>query len=62
MTRGPVQLKPVKCAAKAFAARSDTIGNGFLLKIEYSFQQGEQLDGTPRNKEDLFALTAAFAF
>ena len=33
-----------------------------ILKAEYSFQHGKELDGTARNREDLFAATAAFAF
>jgi hypothetical protein len=33
-----------------------------VLKGEYSFQQGELLDGTPRRHENMFALNAAFAF
>lgn len=33
-----------------------------VLKAEYSFQRGEDVDGTTRQHEDLFAATAAFAF
>ena len=33
-----------------------------ILKAEYSFEHGKELDGTARNREDLFAATAAFAF
>jgi len=36
--------------------------NQLLLKAEYSFEQGTELDGTPRNRENLFAATVAFAF
>ena len=33
-----------------------------LVKGEYSFNRGEQVDGTPRDHEDLFALEAAYKF
>ena len=33
-----------------------------VLKAEYSFQRGEDIDGAKREHEDLFAATAAFAF
>ncbi len=33
-----------------------------ILKGEYSFEQGQLEDGTPRNHENLFALEAAFRF
>jgi len=33
-----------------------------ILKAEYSFQRGKELDGTLRDQEDMFAATAAFAF
>ena len=33
-----------------------------ILKAEYSFQRGRELDGTLRDEEDLFAATAAFGF
>jgi hypothetical protein len=33
-----------------------------VLKAEYSFERGRELDGTRRNRENLFAITAAFAF
>jgi hypothetical protein len=33
-----------------------------VLKAEYSFQRGEDIDGAKRKHEDLFAATAAFAF
>jgi hypothetical protein len=36
--------------------------NQFVVKAEYSFQRGEQTDGTRRDREDLFATTASFAF
>jgi hypothetical protein len=34
----------------------------FVVKAEYSFEWGEELDGTPRRHENLFAVVAAFAF
>lgn len=33
-----------------------------ILKAEYSFEQGHELDGTPRDHENQFALEAAFRF
>ena len=33
-----------------------------LLKGEYSFNRGREVDGTPRNHQDLFALEAAYKF
>jgi hypothetical protein len=33
-----------------------------VLKAEYSIERGHELDGTPRRMENLFAVTAAFAF
>jgi hypothetical protein len=33
-----------------------------LVKAEYSLNRGRELDGTPRDEEDLFALETAFAF
>jgi hypothetical protein len=33
-----------------------------VLKAEYSFQRGEDIDGTKRQHEDLFAATAVYAF
>jgi len=36
--------------------------NQLLIKAEYSFQYGEESDGSKRQHEDLFATTAVFAF
>jgi hypothetical protein len=33
-----------------------------LVKAEYSLNRGTELDGTPRDREDAFALETAFAF
>jgi len=33
-----------------------------VMKAEYSLNRGVELDGTPRDQEDAFALEAAFAF
>jgi hypothetical protein len=33
-----------------------------VVKAEYTFEQGQQLDGTPRDHENLFATEAAFSF
>jgi predicted porin len=33
-----------------------------IVKAEYSFNQGVELDGTPRDQENLVAMEAAFAF
>jgi hypothetical protein len=33
-----------------------------VIKAEYSLNRGEELDGTPRDREDLFALETAFQF
>jgi hypothetical protein len=33
-----------------------------VVKAEYSFNQGVELDGTPRDQENLVAMEAAFAF
>ncbi len=35
---------------------------GFLLKAEYSFERGSTVDAPNRDREDLFALEAAFKF
>jgi hypothetical protein len=34
----------------------------FVVKAEYSFEWGHELDGTPRRQENLFALVTSFAF
>ena len=36
--------------------------DNLILKAEYSFEQGHELDGTQRDQENLFALEAAFRF
>jgi len=33
-----------------------------ILKAEYSFEQGQELEGDARDHENLFALEAAFRF
>ena len=33
-----------------------------VLKAEYTFARGNEIDGTPRDMEDMFAIEAAFAF
>jgi hypothetical protein len=38
------------------------LSNQMVLKSEYSFQRGKTIQGTTRDREDLFAVTVVYAF